>query len=264
MVVVVAVLVLAACAVSADITASIPVYNGKPGAKIGDTCMNPKDGAVMVWVPAGEFLTGSDCGYLDEKPSHKVYLDGYWIYKYEVTVGQYRKFCQETGRSMPITPFFGWKDRYPIVNVYWREATDYAKWAGMRLPTEAEWEKAARGPDGRTYPWGSRWDPSSCNNCLSGQMHPQPVGSYPKGASPYGCLDMAGNVWEWCDDWFSKDYYKTSPYKNPKGSVSGTYHVLKGGGWICGSDLTRSSFRFSYHDEYSSGISYSIGFRLVR
>jgi len=131
--------------------------------------VNPRDGAEMVYVPAGEFLMGSKEGEgdSDEHPQHKVYLDGFWIYKTEVTVGQYRKFCQATGWQMPSDP--GWKghDDYPMVYVNWDDdATAYAQWAGAALPSEAQWEKAARGPDGRVYPWGNDWDAGKCVNSI--------------------------------------------------------------------------------------------------
>jgi sulfatase modifying factor 1 len=166
---------------------------------------------------------------VDEKPAHSVYLDGYYIYKNDVTVAEYKKFCDATGRMMPDPPQWGWdKASYPVVNVSWDDAVAYAKWAGASLPTEAQWEKAARGTDGRTYPWGNQWDPAKCRNNAS---EPSPVGSYPAGASPYGVMDMAGNVWQWCSDWYGADYYGSSPPPNPTGPAGGEYRVLRGGGW---------------------------------
>ena len=224
----------------------------KPGSKIGDVRINLKDGAEMVWVPAGEFTMGStdvqiaaavkalpkedqeDAKWLfdAQKPQHKVSLDGYWMYKCEVTVAQYRKFCEATKREMPAAPKWGWIDTHPMVNVTWKDAADYALWAGCRLPTEAEWEKAARGTDGRKYSWGNDWDSSKCANSVgTGLNSTQPVGSYPAGASPYGCMDMTGNVWEWCADWYDENYYNNSPSRNPKGPTSGIARVLRGGSW---------------------------------
>ena len=227
-----------------------------PGTKIGDVCVNPKDGAEMVWVPAGEFLMGSTdediAALLKEKehskfepgkeqldaakPQHKVYLDGYWMYKYEVTVAQYRKFCEATKREMPLAPEWGWKDDHPMVNASWQDAADYAKWAGVSLPTEAQWEKAARGTDGRWFPWGNSWDASKCANSVGKRLEStQSVGSYPAGASPYGAMDMAGNVWEWCADWGDPNYYKSTPTRNPKGPASGSLRMSRGGSWQDGS-----------------------------
>jgi formylglycine-generating enzyme len=234
----------------------------KPGPKAVEVKINPKDGAAMVWVPAGAFLMGSSdediaamreeikilerkesgsrpdlvigaiCASNEEKPQHTVYLDGYWIYKYEVTVAQYRKFCKETGRKMPDPPYVGWFDIYPIENVNWQDAADYTKWAGMSLPTEAQWEKAARGMDRRIYPWGNLWDPSKCANGAEFKITGrQGVGSYPSGESPYGAMDMAGNVWEWCADWYSMNYYEHAPARNPTGPASGSTRVLRGGSW---------------------------------
>jgi len=239
---------------------------------------NPKDGAEMVWVPAGNFLMGSvdaDIRELllrkpklraalfdDEKPQHTVYLDGYWIYKYEVTVAQYRKFCAETGRKMPAQPEWS-TEKHPVVNVTWYDAVAYAQWAGAQLPTEAQWEKAARGVDARRYPWGNEWIEERCNNWsdtnpLGMGMHGKcatPVGSYLGCASPYGVQDMAGNVWEWCQDVYDKDYYAKSPAKNPTGPDKGEFRVLRGGAWGSTSVTTRSACRLrespdtTFHDD---------------
>ncbi len=182
----------------------------------GDVWVNPKDGAEMVYVAAGEFLLGTSDAWIaswlrqhpeyerdqfrDEQPQCRVKLPDYWIGKYLVTVGQYREFCRATGRPMPAAPRWGWRDNHPIVNVSWFDAVAYGQWAGTRLPSELEREKAARGTDGRTFPWGNRWDAKRCANGGNSRST-QPVGSYPSGASPYGAMDMAGNVWEWCADW---------------------------------------------------------------
>ena len=231
-------------------------------AQLGDIWVNPKDGGEMVWVPAGEFLMGSTAAEIAavierysisdifkwiieaEGPQRKVYLDGYWIYKCEVTVAQYRKFCKETGREMPEAPAWGWQDNHPMVNVSWHDAVAYAQLASVSLPTEAQWEKAARGTDGRSYPWGNRWDAAKCANSVVKELtSTQPVGSYAAGESPYGCLDMAGNVREWCADWYDPAYYKHAPTRNPAGPAAavrvkvlpGTFssgaRVMRGGSW---------------------------------
>jgi len=223
----------------------------------GATFTNSNDAAAMLYIPPGEFTMGSREGEApaepNEKPQRKVNLDGYWIYKREVTVAQYRKFCQATGRDMPEAPSWGWKDDHPIVNVSWDDATAYAKWAGVALPTEAQWEKAARGTDGRGYPWGNEWDNSKCANS-EGNMDlnssTKPVGSYASGISPYGVHDMAGNVWEWCSDWYGSSYYANAPKDNPTGPASGEYRVLRGGSWII-NDPTR--FRCAGRDRYGPG-----------
>lgn len=243
----------------------------------GQVKINHKDGAEMVWVPAGEFIMGStDSQTSDalkgmpvttgdeeesrkpwlfileaEKPQRKVHLDGYWMYKQEVTVAQYRKFCEATKREMPKPPEWGWIYDHPIVNVTWYDACDYAKWAGVSLPTEAQWEKAARGMDGRIYPWGNGWNSSLCANSLKDRLQrTQPGGYYPTDESPYGAMDMAGNVREWCADWYDPNYYKNAPARNPAGpsdvakrvsvsrrTISGDRvtddggRVLRGGAW---------------------------------
>lgn len=220
------------------------------------TRVNPIDGAEMLFVSAGEFLMGSDDGREDERPRRTVNVDGFWIYKHEVTVGQYRKFCAATGKNMPDAPPWGWQDKQPIVNVCWFDAEAYCKWAGSRLPTEAEWEKAARGTDGRKYPWGDKWDAHrACTARLTWGDHqgPAEVGSYPAGASPYGVLDMAGNVWEFCQDWYGEDYYKKSPARNPTGPTDGWHRVARGGSWMDDGPDCRTSTRLGYSNDDWTG-----------
>ena len=209
------------------------------------------DQAVLVAVPAGDFTMGSRADeppvntplqyvgiFPDEFPQHKVTLDGFWIYKYAVTIAQYRRFCTETHRAMPPLPEWA-KNDVPMVNVTWQDANDYAHWAGGMLPTEAQYEKAARGTDVRTFPWGSSDDTSfggvdeHCITAGNGRsLGAQPVGSAPAGASPYGALDMTGNVWEWCGDWYRADYYQNAPAVNPTGPAAGSDRVIRGGSWF--------------------------------
>ena len=196
----------------------------------GTVRVNPVDGAEMVYVPAGPFLMGD----ADQRvnPRRTVTLDAYWMYKTAVTVGQYRKFCQARGRAMPAAPVLGWKEDHPVVNVNWDDAAAYCGWVQAQLPTEAQWEKAARGTDGRKYPWGNDWDPGKlqCSKNAGGDAgSTAPVGRFPAGASPYGCLDMAGNVWEWCADWYGD--LNSAPTTNPNGPATGQYRVLRGGSW---------------------------------
>ena len=219
-----------------------------------ETRRNAKDGAVMIRVPAGTFLMGTSSAdlavllkahpkwkadwFADEQPQHSVNLDSYWIYQNAVTVKQYRAFCKATGREMPELPKWS-KDDHPVVNVTWFDAAAYAEWAGARLPTEAEWEKAARGTHGRRYPWGDEWDAEKCHNFTDTNPvgggfqggRTAPVGSYPDGDSPYGIHDMAGNVWQWCQDWYAKDYYAHAPSSNPPGAEEGELRVMRGGSW---------------------------------
>lgn len=274
-------------------------FAAKTAVPKSSTKINPKDGAEMMWVPAGEFLMGSTDeeiaalvkanpklnadAFDDEKPQRKVYLDGYWMYKCEVTVAQYRKFCKESGRKMPIAPTWGWKDDHPVVNVNWQDAADYAKWAGASLPTEAQWEKAARGTDGRIYPWGNTWPPPAGSGNFAdesftkkyperaafstkigspplkgyddGYAETAPVGKFPGGASPYGCMDMAGNVWERCADSSAKDY------KGPAGSIS---RGLRGGGWGGSYSGFNCRCAYRYYGKKYSLAYYYVGFRLAR
>jgi eukaryotic-like serine/threonine-protein kinase len=223
----------------------------QPALAAGSTQVSPKDGMVQVYVPAGEFLMGSADSDADalssEKPQHKVYLDAYWIDQTEVTNAMVAKCIKEGGGC--VLPYFSnsktrasyYSDpqyaNYPVIFLNWGAAQSYCTWAGRRLPTEAEWEKAARGTDGRKYPWGNDWDAAKLNSSEKGPGDTSAVGSYPAGASPYGALDMAGNVWEWVADWYlmSENYYTTSPSRNPTGPPSGgdggDNRVIRGGSW---------------------------------
>lgn len=200
----------------------------------------PPSRGKMVSIPAGKFWMGcnetidKNCDD-DEKPGHEVFLDAYSIDQYEVTVAEYRQ-CVEAKECAPlnnISSSCNWgkgdRDHHPANCVDWAQAQAYCQWAGKRLPTEAEWEKAARGDkDQRIYPWGSEWDANKANAGSSGTV---PVGSYAAGVSPYKVHDMAGNVWEWVQDWYEQAYYKRGMTQNPKGPDTGTDRIVRGGSW---------------------------------
>jgi iron(II)-dependent oxidoreductase len=177
-------------------------------------------------------------------------LDGFYIDKYEVSNAQYEKFIQATGHKAP--PLWGDQNfnlpQQPVVGVSWQAASDYCRWAKKRLPTEAEWEKAARGSTKYLYPWGDDFTYGQANIITPGDgyQYTAPLGSYPAGASPYGVLDMAGNVAEWCADWYTSDYYRHGPRINPAGPASGEYRVVRGGSWNDPSYRVRSSYRWRY------------------
>jgi formylglycine-generating enzyme required for sulfatase activity len=191
------------------------------------------DGAVVVKVPSGEFLMGNH--ETERTPlEHPVYVSDFLMDKTGVTWRQYKAFAAATGTPLPPRePYWGIHDDHPVVYVSWEEADGYCAWVGGRLPTEAEREKAARGTDGRKYPWGDEEpDPERAAFRRSwGHEATSPVGSYPTGASPYGLLEMGGNLWEWCSDWYDADYYQVSPYRDPRGPESGIGHVVRGGSW---------------------------------
>ena len=268
-----------------------------------------EDGAPMILIPAGEFQMGSSNGESDEKPVHTVYLDAFYMDKYEVTNAQYRRFVQATGYRQPegFSPmdaekgfaFKPWQDEnfrgddQPVILVSWEDAKAYCDWAGKRLPTEAEWEKAARGGlAGRKYTWGDDWPPpgkagnfadETAGKVFPGQYwgnvkafpprsydhikgyddgytYPAPVGSF----KPNGCglYDMAGNVWEWCADWYDEDYYGNSPGRSPSGPGSGETRVVRGSSWYnSDADSIRVSYRLN-RDPTNAWI--FLGFRCAR
>lgn len=218
----------------------------------------------MILIPAGEFLMGStNIGNDDEHPQHKVYLDAFLIGKYEVTYTQYVEFLNAIGRheddkghkyvnmlqssirlkDRTYKIIKGWEDR-PMEGVSWFGAKAYAEWEGGRLPTEAEWEKAARGENGREWPWGDLWELGRCNSWEAEAHCSTLVGNYPTGVSPYGVHDLAGGIYEWVSDWYQSDYYKISPYRNPEGPEFGMFRVLRGGSWAELKELCRSAVRF--------------------
>lgn len=220
--------VLALCAVA---VAQDDTPWQRPGGFCGQEIAGP-NGAILVWVPAGSFRMGStdeQIGYAveyldgdasllaDEQPARTVQMHGFWIGKHEVTNAEYRRFCEEKGREFPSASKEG--DDHPVAWLIWDDARAYCEHYGVSLPTEAQWEYAARGPESPIFPWGNEWDGSRL--CWDLNLGPGErtfaVGSFPSGASWCGALDMAGNVAEWCADWYQEDYYTHGPANNPPG-----------------------------------------------
>jgi formylglycine-generating enzyme required for sulfatase activity len=222
-----------------------------------------QDGALVVRIPAGGFLRGSpeDEGEPHERPQRQVHISEFLIDKTEVTWRQFRKYAEATGASLPAPPLWGSPDDYPASAIIWEEAKGYCEWVGGRLPTEAEWEKAARGTDGRKYPWGDQWDHERCNSRDGGPHRLLSAGSYPNCLSPYGVLDMAGSVWEWCSDWYGETYYAEGPIEDPKGPTQGRTRVLRGGAWVSPDLWLRPGFRYTVSPTFRN-VNY--GFRCVQ
>jgi len=273
--------------------------------QLGDTRVRPVDGMSMVYVPAGEFEMGTSdagvryarqlcttaCGqfavavcqasaFADERPEHRVAVHAFWIDRNEVTNAQYAR-CVEAGActrpqhdgSFLRESYFGdpaYAD-YPVVWVTWKQAVEYATWAGARIATEAEWEYAARGPESRVFPWGDEFDGTRLNYCasecaagpkdatvLDGYPDTAPVGSFPSGDSWCGAHDLAGNVREWVGDWYG--LYTAASQSNPPGPESGDAHIAKGGSWLDRPDDVRCANRGANALEYSE---HKVGFRCV-
>jgi formylglycine-generating enzyme required for sulfatase activity/lysophospholipase L1-like esterase len=272
---------------SGPITESL-IFRPMLAPRIGTTWISPVDGMVQVYVPAGEFLMGSTDGdsesYRDERPQRKIYLDSFWIDRTDVTNSMYAR-CAKAGACRPPTStgsktrdqYYGKAeyDNYPVIAVSWNDAQQYCSWAGRRLPTEAEWEKAARGTDGRKYPWGNQEITGNLANfcdhaCSSneekklindGYPDTSPVDNYPLGVSVYGALDMAGNVWQWVADWYDANYYDDAPIWNPPGPTQGSTKVLRGGSWAD----HQSALRVAYREVDSPANRFgNVGFRCAR
>ena len=274
----------------------------------GDVWVNPRDGMEMVYIAAGEFTLGTSdeeieawlvdhprdtrWRFLREQPQCRVSLEGYWMGRTEVTNAHYLRFMQATGHPAPGR----WEEgripegleQFPVVYIYAEDAVAYCEWAGGRLPSELEWEKAARGTEGRIFPWGEEWDNTRCRNfeLISGVSYETtaesleafdawtdahnlrqeglaPVGSYPQGASPYGCLDMAGNVWEWCADLYGENIYQRYATGDLTPPEQGISRVLRGGAWYMDSPMQfRSTLRFPYRPNLRQLGGY--GFRYAR
>jgi len=243
----------------------------------------------MVLIPAGPFQMGSTTGDVDEAPVHTVELDAFYIDQHEVTNAEYQAFVTATGypapRGIGYTAVYEllkhdyepWRDsgfnhpHQPVTTVTWFDAVAYCEWAGKRLPTEAEWEKAARGDlEDARYPWGSAEPDNTAANFADSQtefewrstnvndgfLFTAPVGTFPPNG--YGLFDMAGNVWEWCADWYSPTYYAESPRRNPKGPYTGERRVLRGGTWYRAAHTLRNAERVSDFPENSLNV---VGFR---
>ncbi|HTN43977.1 MAG TPA: SUMF1/EgtB/PvdO family nonheme iron enzyme [Nitrospiria bacterium] len=230
-----------------------------------------EDGSEMVLIPEGPFQMGSPAsgGDLDEMPQHPVYLPAFYIDQKEVTQAQFSKFSVATQYPKPVVPVFQedlsliTKPELPVVGVSWNTAQDYCQWAEKRLPTEAEWEKAAGGDQSFRWPWGNDFVEKAANLAgeEDGYKFLAPPGRFESGRSPYGLYDMAGNVAEWVADWYDADYYKNAPFKVPKGPEKGKFRVYRGGSWDDSSVNARVAKRFMAAPHQTSAV---IGFRCAK
>ena len=253
--------------------------------------LTDKQGALMRLVPESDFIMGSESGFSDERPLHLVHLSDYYIDQYEVTNFAYSE-CVKAGKCQPPLNTYSYThqeyygnpkyDNYPVMYVNWDMATTYCTvWRDARLPTEAEWEKAAKGTDSRQYPWGGDFNGTYLNYCdalcnppnvasgverdpnyKDGYADTAPVGSFKDGISPYGVYDMAGNVWEWVSDWFGD--YDSATVTNPTGPDSGTHHILRGGSWASDRVLLRVTNRRRLMPEVIDSLPGSAGFRCAK
>lgn len=251
---------------SAPTETSIPTATTQ--ATLASDMLREKDGAEMIYIPAGSFEMGSNSGPEDEKPLREVNLDGYWIDKYEVTNGLYQKcvaegICKEPSQfdSTSRASYYGNPsyNNYPVIFVDWNQAKTYCQWAGADLPSEAQWEKAARGTNGSEFPWGNARPNRPIGSFVDPNMRDtSEVGLYPDGASFFGVMDMAGNVWEWVDDWY-KAFYDPNEVENPQGPEIGDYRIRRGGGWYSESNHLRIAYRSNY--ALPEAVDRGVGFR---
>lgn len=268
---------IATATLSALLLGASPPETSKNSAASSVETIKGRDGATMALIAAGTFTMGSNDGLPNERPEHKVMLDAYYIDQYEVTLALYRKFLESGKRESPPT----WDDEAattvgdrPAIGMRWQDADAYCKWAGKRLPTEAEWEKAARGTDGRRYPWGHMQPFVDIANYNRGVWVSEAItlvavtaglegmsvrhGLKEGGKSPYGLAHMAGNASEWVADWYDREYYQKSPEKNPTGPPQGDKRVLRGGSWADLPAALRVTARFSAEPEFEDR---TVGFR---
>ncbi len=228
----------------------------------------------MVLIPSGEFLMGTkdDKGRPDEYPQHKIYLGSFYLDRFEATGEDFQKYLSNNPDQHPT--IVGWWGRQvrpemkkrPVIGLSWKRCNDYCEWKGKRLPTEAEWERAAAGLEGRKYPWGSdtpNKKKANFNRCcfIMKGLTTSEVGSYLLGATPEGIYDLAGNIAEWVYDWYDKNYYKNSEYSNPRGPKNGTHRTIRGGAWNSLSGYIRSSARFGFDEAKDF---YGIGCRCAK
>lgn len=236
-----------------------------PGVRAADPAPAVEATGAMALIPAGEFIMGAADGGTDHLP-HPVQLRAFYLDKREVTNAQYLAFCQATKRALPV--FWGMDEfrsgpefpNHPVVGVSWDDAAEYAAWCGKRLPTEAEWEYAARGGrPGQPYPKGEKLDPADANFSRSGKNGPVAVGSYPPNG--FGLYDMIGNVGEWVADFYDAAYYTACPKENPPGPASGKFRIIRGGGWHTGPGCSRIGYRNALPQNWQD---FNIGFRCAK
>ncbi|MGB3941482.1 MAG: formylglycine-generating enzyme family protein [Candidatus Manganitrophaceae bacterium] len=254
--------------------AIVAIRATNPKEEAGETALQrvkssspPKENP-MILVPAGEFSMGSEEGGFDEKPIRQVYLDAFEINQYEITQSDYLEFVRATRHRSPLSRYLknieSFNDQnQPVVYVAWEDADTYCRWRGWRLPTEAEWEKAARGGEGGVWPWGNEQKPVFAN--FLGEedqsQYTAIVGSYQSDKSPYGIYDMAGNVREWVEDWYEEQYYRHAPFRNPSGPVEGKMKAMRGGSWNDSPLSGRATARMKMFPDYRDT---TVGFRCAK